>query len=47
MNGNFVKEWGCIMDAKREYGSIHIEDACQGKRKTAGGFIWEYKKEDD
>lgn len=47
MNGNFIKEWGCIMDAKREYGSIHIEDVCQGKRKTAGGFIWEYKKEDD
>ena len=25
----------------------HISECCQGKRKTAGGFIWEYKKEDD
>ena len=47
INRNFIKEWDCIMNAKRKYGSIHIEDVCQGKRKTAGGFIWEYKKEDD
>ena len=47
INRNFIKDWDCIMNAKRKYGSIHIEDVCQGKRKTAGGFIWEYKKEDD
>lgn len=47
INRNFIKEWDCIINAKRKYGTIHIEDVCQGKRKTAGGFIWEYKKEDD
>lgn len=32
-----------IITAREKYGkNLHITDCCKGKRKTAGGFHWEY-----
>ena len=44
-NGNFIKEWESIKEARNKLKiSSHISDCCNGKRKTAGGYIWIYKK---
>ena len=37
--------YSCLKEAGEAVGLIrggHISDVCQGKRKTAGGFKWEY-----
>lgn len=41
---NFVKEWDCISDIERtlKISSSHISQVCNGKRKTAGGYIWKF-----
>ena len=44
MDGEFIKEWPGQVDALRELGINHISSACNGKHKSAGGFIWKYKK---
>lgn len=46
-DGVFIKEWGSTMDIHRELGidNSSISKCCRGKYKTAGGFIWRYKKE--
>ena len=43
-HGNVIKEWGCMSDAWRALGidSGSLTRACQGKQKTAAGFIWKY-----
>lgn len=43
-DGKYIKTWGCMSDAWRYYGldSGCITKVCQGKQKTAGGFIWRY-----
>ena len=47
-NGNFIKEWKCIMDVQRELGinNANISQCCQKnkKYKSAGGYIWKYKE---
>jgi hypothetical protein len=40
--GNFIKEWPSIEEAKRQIGG-DIQACCKGKQKTAGGFIWKIK----
>lgn len=42
-----IKEYNCIADAVKELGinQSSISLCCQGKRKSAGGYIWKYKKE--
>ena len=44
LQGDIIKEWACIADAVRElkisYSSICA--AAKGKRKSAGGFKWQY-----
>lgn len=46
-NGNFIKEWinpakaGDTLKIVRQ----NIYDCCNGKRKTAGNYIWKYKEE--
>ena len=43
--GNLLKEWNSAAEIRRFYG-IHnssICAVCNGKKKTAGGFHWEYK----
>jgi hypothetical protein len=44
-DGLFIKEWGTPKEASREMGftsSINIVDCCNGKQKSAYGFIWKY-----
>jgi hypothetical protein len=45
--GNFIKEWESQYQASfslnNKYTSM-ISECCKGKRKTAYGFIWKYKK---
>jgi hypothetical protein len=42
--GNFIKEWNGIIDAQRELNITHITDVCKGRTKSAGGYVWKYKK---
>ena len=49
LNGNFIKEWNCVLDAADMFSSIskrpaaNIGDAARlNKRKTAFGYIWKY-----
>ena len=39
----FIKSWNSSWDAIICTKISHINDCCNGKRKTAGGFIWKYK----
>ena len=43
INGNFLREFSSIKEAKLYSGSNTICLCCKGKRKTAAGFIWKYK----
>jgi len=47
-NGNFIKEWGSIIDVEIELGICRtaISSVCRHKPHcyTAGGFRWEYVK---
>lgn len=44
---NFIKRWDCIMDIEEQLkiNGSNIGQCCRGKRKTAGGFRWEYSNE--
>ena len=44
LDGEFVREWCSINEAKSKLGIKNISDCCQGKRKSAGGFLWKYKE---
>lgn len=43
--GNIIKEWPSIKSAAEFIGTNRsgIGECCSGKRKTAGGFLWNYK----
>lgn len=41
--GNFVKEYSSAEEALRMTGINHICDVANGKRKTAGKFVWKWK----
>ena len=43
LDGNFIKEWESISEAKKRLGINNITYACNGKYKHAGGYIWKYK----
>lgn len=45
-NEEFIAEYPSIMEAERQTGCYNqnISQCCQGKRKSAGGFIWKYKE---
>ena len=43
-DGEFIAEYPSIMEAERTTGCNHICECCKGKRKSNGGYIWEYKK---
>ena len=48
LNGNFIKEWKSINECGRNgFNQGDICKCCNGKRKTAKGFIWVYKNEED
>lgn len=44
-SGAFVKEWKSAMDVQRNLGyhQQHISHCCNGKRKSANGFVWKFK----
>lgn len=45
--GNFIKEWPSMTEVERQLNIAHnsIARCCLGRygRKTAGGFVWQYK----
>ncbi len=43
--GEFIKEWLCGLDIKRETGmnNTNICSCCKGDLRTSSGFIWKYK----
>ena len=43
-SGEFIKEWSSLNEAERELGIAHsgISGCCNGKLKSAGGYVWEY-----
>lgn len=45
LRGKFIKEWQSAISIEKKLGifASNICVACQGKQKTAGGFIWKYK----
>ena len=47
LEGNFIREWSSSMEVERELSISHnnIGSVCNGKRKSAGGFIWKHKGE--
>lgn len=44
LDGNFIKEWGSIKEAKTAI-PCSINSCLSGLYKTAGGYIWKYKKD--
>lgn len=46
LNGTFIRNW---KNSAEVYNNLkidrgHISSCCNGKRKTAGGFIWKYEQ---
>ena len=41
-DGEFIKEWINGHVAQKELDIHHIYEACDGRRKTAGGYKWSY-----
>jgi len=44
LEGNFIREFKSGQDAIRKLKIYHIYDVLNNKRKSAGDFIWKYKK---
>lgn len=42
-NGNFVNEFKSFKEATEKTKILHIGEVCNGLRKTAGGYKWEWK----
>lgn len=44
LDGSFIKEWPSTIEAARslKINQGNISNACTGRSKTAGGFIWKY-----
>jgi hypothetical protein len=45
-NGNMLNEYVSVNAAIKSTGIKNIVYCCQGKRKSAGGYIWKYAKRD-
>jgi group I intron endonuclease len=45
LNNNFIKEWNCLMDIKRElnYHIGNVSSCLKGNLKTYKSFKWQYK----
>ena len=46
LNGEFIKQYNSVKSASDETGIArpNISHCCLGKRKTTGGYLWEYVK---
>lgn len=42
LQGNFIKVWDCVEEARKTLHISNISSVCNGKRKKAGGYIWKY-----
>lgn len=44
IDGAFIKKWSSLAEAGRQMklSPGHLSNCCNGKTKTAGGFIWKY-----
>ena len=42
LNGNLIKRWNSILEAKTALNLKSISACCRRKQKTAGGYIWKY-----
>ena len=40
-----IKVWSMSEAPRNELGILNVQYACNGKRKSAGGFIWRYKRD--
>ena len=49
LQGEFVQEWISVSEVERElgYSRSMIVDCCNGKRSSACGFQWRYRKDDE
>lgn len=45
LDGNFIKEWDCMLDIEKEtrISISNISNCCKNKRKSTGGYIWKFK----
>lgn len=44
LTGEFVKEWPSMMEVERNgFPHGNVSPCCQGKRKSAYGYLWRYK----
>lgn len=48
-NGEFVKKWAYMNEAAQSLGLSkgNISNACLGRTKSCGGFIWVYEKKEE
>lgn len=50
LNNIFIREYPTIREAEKalgiKMGKSKIPEVCQGKRKTCGGYVWRYKKDE-
>jgi group I intron endonuclease len=42
-DGKFIKDWASATDVTKALGIVNLQEALKGKRKSAGGFQWQYK----
>ena len=42
-NGNIINEFSSCTEAKNITKISHINTTCNGKRKSAGGYLWKWK----
>lgn len=47
LNKEFIKTWDSIVDAQNKLHIGHISQVCNGMRKSAGGFGWKFKGDDE
>lgn len=45
LHENFLIEYASLKEASEKTGISHIGDVCNGKRKSAGGFLWRWKND--
>ena len=46
-NLKYINTYNSITEAQKKCNVLHIKKVCEGKQKTAGGFIWKYKNSKD
>jgi hypothetical protein len=47
LQGNFLQEWDSYTDVCSKLNIKTLGSALKGEQKTAGGFIWKYKTNED